>query len=98
MARVPLMPTSQSASERAARRVGQRQHLRVGAQVCKTVADRLGRHALQPQALDGFLEFAPRRLRVLQDQAKDQLTLAPGVAGVDDVLDVLAADQLDQRV
>ncbi len=39
----------------ATRGVGQRQHLRVAAQVGKTVADRLRRHRLQPQALDRVL-------------------------------------------
>jgi len=38
----------------AARGVGQAAHLRVAAQVGKAVADGLRRHALQPQAANGF--------------------------------------------
>jgi len=40
MARVPLIPISQSASRSAARGIGQRQHFMVGAQMGEAVADR----------------------------------------------------------
>jgi hypothetical protein len=89
IARVPLMPTSQS----AAGRVGQGQHLPIAAQVIEAVADRRRRHALQPEALDRMLG-----LGVLLDQAKDQLALPARVAGVDQLGDVLALDQPDDRV
>ena len=77
----------------AARRVGERQHLLVAAQVLEAVADRGRRHALQPEPLDRVLG-----LRMLLDQPEDQLALAPGVAGVDQLGDVLALDQLHDRV
>ena len=43
----------------------------VAAQLREAVADRRGRHRLQPQALDRLV-----RLRVLHDVAEDQLALA----------------------
>ena len=82
----------------AARRIGQRQQLLIGAQVRETVADRLRRHALQPEPLHGLVQRPLGRLRVLQDQPEDQLALAARVTGVDDAVDILAADQLYQRV
>ena len=87
------MPTSQSASRAAHGGVGQRLHLRVGAQPLEALADRRRRHRLQPQRADRL-----RRLRVLDDVAEDELALAAGVAGVDQVADVLALDQLQQRL
>jgi hypothetical protein len=93
IARVPLMPTSQSGLGAAARGVGQRQHLLVAAQMLEALADRRRRHALQPQALDRVL-----RLGVLLDQAKDQLALAARVAGVDELGHVLALDEPDDGV
>src|ERR1019366_1205984 len=72
---------------------GPRQNLLVAAQVLEAVADRGRRHALQPEALDWLL-----RLRMLLDQAKDELALAPRVAGVDELGDVLALDELDDGV
>ncbi len=65
----------------------------VAAQVLEAFADRRRRHALQPEAPDRLL-----RLRVLLDQAEDQLALAAGVAGVDQLADVLALDQPHHRV
>ncbi len=89
MARVPLMPTSQSASvrQRAASASG---CMSASLRRCvnpSRIAPR--RHRLQPQALDRLLGFG-----VLRDQAENQLAFAPGVAGVDQVGDVLALDQL----
>ena len=71
--------------------------MRVRAQVAKTVTNGLGRHALQPQAADRLAQRlgAPG---VLLNQAEDQLALAPGVAGIDDLGDVFAFGQLDHRV
>ena len=81
----------------AARRVVQAAHLRVAAQVLETVADGLRRHALQPQALHRLVQrLGPAR--ILLDQAKDQLALAPGVAGVDQARHVLAPRLFDHRV
>ena len=81
----------------AAGGVGQALHLRVAAQVVKTVADGLRRHALQPQALHGFGRVLAVK-RVLRDQAKNQLALASRVAGVDERAHVLAARLLHHRV
>jgi hypothetical protein len=85
----------------AARGVGQPRHLLLGAQRVKAVADGLGRHALQPQALDGFAQtfaiwFAATG--VLLDQTEDQLALAARVAGVDEFGHVLALGLFDHRV
>ena len=77
----------------AHRGIGERQHLRVGAQVREAVADRRGRHRLQPEAPDRL-----RRLGELRDVAEDELAFAPGVAGVDEVGDVLALDEPQQRL
>ena len=76
----------------AHRRVGQRAHGGVVAQLLKTLADGRGGHGLQPKAFDG-----PLRLRVLDDVAKDQLALAAGVASVDQRVHVRALDQLEQQ-
>ncbi len=80
----------------AARGLRQAHHLGVAAQLVEAVADGLRRHALQPQPPDR-LAAALGAQRVLLDQAKDQLALAPRVAGVDDGGDVLALDLLDHR-
>ena len=50
---------------------------------------RCARHRVQPQAFDGLLAF-----RLLVQIREDQLALATGVAGVDDLVDVLAAELL----
>ena len=81
----------------AARRTGQARHLLLAAQALEAIADGLGRHGLQPQALDGFAQrFAAAR--VLLDQAEDQLPFAARVTGVDDFGHVLALGLLDHRV
>ena len=77
----------------AAGGIGQRQHLFVGAQVRKAVANRLWCHGLQPQARYRVLGFA-----VLLDQAEDQFTLAPCVTGVDKCAHVFAFRELDDGV
>ena len=78
----------------AAGGVGQALHLRGAAQAVKAVADGLGRHGLQPQALDRFVQrfFATG---VLLDQAEDELALAARVTGVDDGVHVLALGLFD---
>ena len=82
----------------AARRVGQRQHLRIGLELGEAIADRLRRHRLQPEPVDRLADRGLGRACILNDQAEDQLTLAARVTGIDQVRHVLAADQLDQRI
>ena len=79
----------------AAGRIGQALHLRIAAQVVKAIADGLRGHGLQPQALDGFAQAAFGAAGVLLDQAKDQLALAPRVAGVDELGHIFALGLLD---
>ncbi len=62
--------------------------LGAGPQILEALADGLGGHRLQPEALAGLVN-----LQVVQDLAKDQLALAAGVAGVDHARDVLAVEQ-----
>ncbi len=76
----------------AARGVGQRLHLLVGAQRAKTVANGLRRHALQPQARDRFAQWFGAT-GVLLDQAEDQLAFSARVTGVDQLVHVLAFGQ-----
>ena len=73
--------------------VGQRQQFLIGAQLGKAVANRLGRHRLQPQALDRLL-----RMRVLHDRAEDQLAFASRVAGVDQRAHVFALHEAEQKI
>ena len=71
------------------RRLLEQVHLLAVAQVLEGLLDRGLRHRVQPQALDGLLHA-----RGLVEVGEDQLPLAPGVAGVDDQLDVLVLHQL----
>lgn len=71
----------------------QRLELFVVAQVGEGVADRLLRHRLQPQALDRLFHAGE-----LDDVAEDQFAFAPGVAGVDDGVDILALGQPYQQL
>ena len=80
-------------SFRAARGVGQALHLRIAAQLVKAVANRLGRHRLQPQALYRLAGFT-----VLRDVIEDQLAFAPRVTGIDQAIDILAFDQLVEHL
>ncbi|CAB4806593.1 unannotated protein [freshwater metagenome] len=75
-----------------ARGVGQGLHLRIAAQGAKTIANRLRRHALQPQAANRLAQRldAPG---VLFDQPEDQFALAPRVAGVDELVHIFAFGQ-----
>ena len=73
--------------------VGQRLHRGAGAQRGKAVADRPGRHGLQPEALDGLFGF-----RVLDDVAENQLALPARVAGVDQPVHVLALEEPGQNL
>ena len=51
------------------------------------------RHGLQPEPLDGLLG-----LGVLDDVAENQFPFAPGVAGIDQAVHVLALDQPQQSL
>ncbi len=82
----------------AARGRRQALHLAVLAQALEALADGLRRHALQPQPAHRLVDGLPAGAGVVDDQAKDQLALAPGVAGVDDVADVLAPDLPDHGI
>jgi hypothetical protein len=64
-------------------------HLLAGQQRAEGVLDRLLRHRVEPQPLDGLV--APGGVI---DVREDQLALAAGVARVDDVVDLVALDQL----
>ncbi len=81
----------------ATRGVGQRQHLGIGAQGAKAVADGLRRHGLQPQAAHRLAQGLGAT-GVLLDQAKDQLALTPGIAGVDEFVHVLALGLFDDGI
>ena len=87
-ARVAFMPTIQSASERDRAASSSSVELRRRAAARRTRSlIALGRHRGQPQPLDGLL-----RARLLVRPGEDQLALAPGVAGVDDLVDVVALE------
>ena len=73
--------------------VGERAQILVGAQMLEAVANRGGRHGLQPQALERLLGAG-----VLDDVAEDQLALAPGVTGIDEAVHVLSFEQLLERL
>jgi hypothetical protein len=83
MARVPLMPTSQSASERLRAASARPRICSSLRRLLEAVADGLRRHALQPQAAHRLVQRALGAGGVLLDEAEDELALAPGVAGVD---------------
>ena len=78
---------------------GQRLHVVVAAQVGKAFVDRVRRHRPQPKPRDRFARRFPRVLlrRVLDDVAKNQFPLAPGVTGIHEVVDVVALDQPQQH-
>jgi len=77
----------------AHRRIRQRQHGRIIAQVHEALLDGGGRHGLQPKALDALLG-----LGVLHYVTENQLPLPPGVAGIDQRVHVRALDQLEQHL
>ena len=95
-ARVAFMPTSQSASQRA-RAASSSGRISSSSRSCvERVLDGLLGHRREPGAAHRLLVRGLRR--VSQDELEDQLALASGVAGVDDHVDVLAADQPVQRL
>ena len=71
--------------------IGERTDIRISAQIREAIADGGGRHGLQPETGDGLLG-----LGVLDDVAEDQFALAPGVARIDERIDVFALDELGQ--
>ena len=75
------------------RGVRQRAHGRIIAQGGKPLSNRRRCHGLQPQALDRFV-----RSGVADDVTKNQFTFPPGVAGVDQGVDLLALDEPDQQL
>ena len=77
----------------AARRIGQRQHLRVAAQAGKTVTNGGRRHGLQPQALHRVLGFG-----ILLNQPEDELAFAARITGIHHGVHVFALGQLDDGV
>ena len=73
--------------------VGQRTHLRIGAQGGEGFADGGRSHRLEPEAADGLFGAG-----VADDVAKDQFAFPARVAGVDQGVDVLAFDQFGQQL
>ena len=69
----------------------QRVILRAGAQVLEALPDRRVLHGRDPQTGEGLLAF-----RHLIDQPEDELALPPGVAGVDQLGDVLSLHEVLQ--
>ena len=61
----------------------------IGAQPIEPVADGGGRHGPQPQTPDRLAG-----LGVLSDVAEDQFSLAAGVAGIDQGIDIFALNEL----
>ena len=68
--------------------IRERNHLFSSTQMCKSLADRFGRHALQPQAAGRLF-----RIRELNDVMKNQLPLAAGVASIDDICNIRTLEQ-----
>ena len=77
----------------AAGGISERLHLFILAQFLKCFANGLGRHGLQPKPAYRLLS-----LSVLDNQSEDQLAFAPGVTGVDNSVDIFAADQLGEQL
>ncbi len=74
----------------AFRGIGQRLHRLAGAEVFPSLEDGIIGHRLHPETLDRLVDAAD-----FHDVAENQLTLAAGVAGIDDEVDVLALRQLE---
>jgi hypothetical protein len=76
----------------ADRGVGQRDHFALGAKRGEPFPNRLGSHALQPEAACRL--FVPSEL---EQVVEDQFTFAPGIARVNDIVDIGPLEQpLDQ--
>ena len=78
-------PVGLGAADGGVRQVG---HLFIGLQVVPGLQDGVVRHALHPQAAQGFADLA-----VADDVAEDELALAPGIACVHQLGYVLALGQ-----
>ena len=89
----PVDPDEPVTFAPGARGIGQTGHLLAVAQGLKRFLDSAGGHGLHPGALDRQL-----RLRELVEILKNQLAFAPGVAGVDDSVDVFAVEQLFELI
>ena len=72
----------------AAGGVGEAGHLRAFAEILEGGIDAFGGHGLHPRALEG--NFA---LRKLVDVSENQLTLAAGVAGIDEQSDIFSGEK-----
>ena len=81
----PHEPVGLGARKRGVR---ERLHVAVGAEIVEGSANRLGRHGLEPEAAERLLHAGGP-----DDVPKDQLALAPGVAGIDDGIDFLPLEQ-----
>ncbi|MCZ7635873.1 MAG: hypothetical protein M5U12_07410 [Verrucomicrobia bacterium] len=68
--------------------VGESPHLFVGAQAGEALADGLRGHALEPEPLDGLSGAG-----IADEVAEDEFALAPGIARVDQAIDVLATEE-----
>ena len=69
--------------------IGERLHLLLRAKIGPGIKDGSLRHRLEPEALGGLLGF-----RRFDDVAENELALATGVTGVDQGVDIFAADEL----
>jgi hypothetical protein len=74
----------------ALRSIRQGLHGLTGAEISPRFEDRVIRHRLHPQPFDRLGDLAD-----FHDVAENKLTLPAGVAGVDDVADVLALGELE---
>ncbi len=88
----PVDPHQPVALRPADRRARQRFQFRAGPQVGETVADRRGRHRLEPEPPDRFLAG-----RQLHDVAENQFALAARVARIDQARHVRPLHQLFQQ-
>ena len=72
-------------------RLAQGDHVGVAAQLGEAGPDGIGRHRLQPEALDRLLVF-----EVLDDVAENEFALAAGVAGIDHFRHIGAGEEFFQ--
>ena len=75
------------------RGIGQTGHFRTIAQILKALTNGLRRHRLQPKTLHRVLVF-----RQLAKLVKNVFSLAPGVAGIDNLINILACYQLFETI
>ena len=75
----------------------QREHFVVIAQVGQAIADGIQGHGLEPEALN-FLAFNGAGGSQLDDVFEDQFTFAAGIAGIDNYINITAADEFAQGI